>query len=117
SKYAGSPPSLHTTTTGRSGQRYLTPLRRIFGPGADVISGTFASWFVPKDPCVPLVLRLCHPGWAQYPVLAFAEHAHGEIIPCSIRDQSILAARLHQLPPDEGVPDQARRSLRLRQRA
>src|SRR5262249_40485288 len=29
----------------------------------------------------PLVLRLCHPGWAQYPVLAFAEHAHGAIIP------------------------------------
>src|SRR5215813_9905804 len=26
SKYAGSPPSMHTTTTGREGQRYRTPL-------------------------------------------------------------------------------------------
>src|SRR5215510_13560843 len=48
SKYAGSPPSLQTTTTGRSGQRYSTPLRRIGGPGRGVIS-------------VPLHLRLQPP--------------------------------------------------------
>jgi hypothetical protein len=27
SKYAGSPPSMHTTDTGLDGQRYLTPFR------------------------------------------------------------------------------------------
>src|SRR5215510_14481456 len=42
SKYAGSPRSLQTMTNGRSGQRYLTPLRRISGPRVDVI----------RSPCV-----------------------------------------------------------------
>src|SRR5215831_21402607 len=42
SKYAGSPPSLQTTTTGRSGQRYRTPLRRI--SGVDVIPVTLVRW-------------------------------------------------------------------------
>src|SRR5260370_14661136 len=38
SKYAGSPPSLQTTTTGRSGQQYRTPLRRVSGPRADGVA-------------------------------------------------------------------------------
>src|SRR5262249_26886960 len=46
SKYAGSPPSLQTMTTGRSGQRYWTPLRRISGPGRYAIFGALASPFV-----------------------------------------------------------------------
>src|SRR5262249_7625995 len=65
----------------------------------------------------PASVTSCPSGWAQYPASSFAEHAHGAIIPSSIRHQSILAARLHELPQNEGVPDQARRSLHLRQRA
>ena len=38
--YAGSPPSLQTTTTGRSGQLYRTPLRRISAAETDVIAAT-----------------------------------------------------------------------------
>src|SRR6266702_701143 len=79
SKYAGSPPSLQTTTTGRSGQQYRTPLRRISGPGADVIRGprvfvlmkaaSIRSSQSDKVAVGPLRVapfrgsRLCTPGW------------------------------------------------------
>src|SRR2546428_13608912 len=61
SKYAGSPPSLQTTTTGRSGQQYRTPLRRISRQGADVI-GALASSLVSGKSSRPAASCLCTPG-------------------------------------------------------
>src|SRR5580704_2565808 len=37
SRYAGSPPSMQTTTTGRSGQRYCTSLRQTGGARRDIV--------------------------------------------------------------------------------
>src|SRR5260370_1844173 len=52
SKYAGSPPSLQTTTTGRSGQQYRTPLRRISVRGAAIIPDPWVFVLI-KPPSLP----------------------------------------------------------------
>src|SRR5262245_28520869 len=47
-KYAGSPPSMHTTTTGRDGHRYLTPFSSTAACGMRFLRGLGSSGSGPR---------------------------------------------------------------------